>query len=59
LTDGSGTIPTEALPQVITQGGQVLVVFDADVEANGSGDWERLERSAFGREGGGAEEGAD
>jgi 5S rRNA maturation endonuclease (ribonuclease M5) len=29
-TDGSGAIPTEALQQVIAQGGQVLVAFDAD-----------------------------
>jgi hypothetical protein len=29
-TDGSGAIPTEALQQVIVQGGQVLVAFDAD-----------------------------
>jgi C-terminal domain on Strawberry notch homologue/Toprim-like/Protein of unknown function (DUF3991)/P-loop containing NTP hydrolase pore-1/MutS domain I len=29
-TDGSGAIPTEALQQMIAQGGQVLVAFDAD-----------------------------
>jgi DNA primase len=29
-TDGSGAIRTEALQQVIAQGGQVLVAFDAD-----------------------------
>jgi C-terminal domain on Strawberry notch homologue/Toprim-like/Protein of unknown function (DUF3991)/P-loop containing NTP hydrolase pore-1/MutS domain I len=29
-TDGSGAIPTETLQQVIAQGGQVLVAFDAD-----------------------------
>jgi DNA primase len=29
-TDGSGAIPAEALRQVIEQGGQVLVAFDAD-----------------------------
>jgi DNA primase len=29
-TDGSGAIPTEVLQEVIAQGGQVLVAFDAD-----------------------------